>query len=169
MKPVRLAVIGTGVMGRKHAEGIIAHRRCSLVGMCDSDSSHRQVAEAFKVPFYQDLETMLARERPQGAIISTPNGYHATVAEQCAQRSVHILIEKPIADSLSEAHRIVQVADDTGIQVLVGQHLAAHPEAAPFLCHRVYDLSKLQSSGVEIPGTSIEQGLREHVESLLPT
>ena len=40
MKPVRLAVIGTGVMGRKHAEGIIAHRRCSLVGMCDSDSSH---------------------------------------------------------------------------------------------------------------------------------
>ena len=127
MKPVRLAVIGTGVMGRKHAEGIIAHSRCSLVGMCDSDSSHRLVAESFKVPFYQDLETLLARERPQGAIIATPNGCHATVAEQCAQRSVHILIEKPIADSLSEAHRIVQVADDTGIEVLVGQHRRHNP------------------------------------------
>ena len=66
-----------------------------------------------------------------------------------------------IADILAVDFRIEEV--------LVGQHLAAHPEAAPFLCHRVYDLSKLQSSGVEIPGTSIEQGLREHVESLLPT
>ena len=49
----------------------------------------------------------------------------------------------------------------------VSEHLAANPEAAPFLCHRIYDLSKLKSSGVKVPGTSIEQGLREHVESLL--
>ena len=101
MKPVRLAVIGTGVMGRKHAELITAHSTCSLVGICDVDSSRSSVAEEFNVPFYQDIEELLERERPQGAIISTPNGYHATVAEVCARRSVHVLIEKPIADSLN--------------------------------------------------------------------
>jgi nucleoside-diphosphate-sugar epimerase len=52
-------------------------------------------------------------------------------------------------------------------EVPVASHLAAHPEAAPFLCHRIYDLSKLRAAGVTVPSTPIEQGLREHVQSLL--
>ena len=52
-------------------------------------------------------------------------------------------------------------------EVRVSDHLEKHPEAAPFLCHRIYDLSKLKTSGAQIPSTPIEQGLREHVESLL--
>ena len=92
------------------------------MGICDVDTSRRSVAEEFNVPFYQDVEELLERERPEGAIISTPNGCHATVAEICARRSVHVLIEKPIADTLDGARRIVKVADGTGIQVLVGHH-----------------------------------------------
>ena len=91
------------------------------------DSSRRSVAEEFNVPFYQDVEALLERERPEGAIIATPNGLHAVVAEVCARRSVHILIEKPIADTLDDAHHIVKVADDAGIQVLVGHHRRHNP------------------------------------------
>ena len=127
MKPVRLSVIGTGLIGSKHAALIASNSTCSLVGICDVDSSRRSVAEELNVPFYQDIEELLERERPQGAIISTPNGHHAAVAEVCARRSVHVLIEKPIADSLSEARRIIQVADDSGIQVLVGHHRRYNP------------------------------------------
>jgi len=42
-----------------------------------------------------------------------------------------------------------------------------HPEVDPFLCHRIYDRSRLEESGVWLPSTPLEQGLREHVESLL--
>ena len=52
-------------------------------------------------------------------------------------------------------------------EISVSGHLTAHPETAPFLCHRIYDLNRLKTSGVKVPQTSIEQGLREHVESLL--
>jgi nucleoside-diphosphate-sugar epimerase len=52
-------------------------------------------------------------------------------------------------------------------EVSVSQHLADYPETAVFICHRFYDLSKLKASGAAIPGTPVEQGLREHVESLL--
>ena len=127
MKPARLAVIGAGVMGKKHAELIAANGDCSLIGICDVDFTRRSVADAFNVPFYQDIEELLERERPQGAIIATPNGSHASVAEVCARRSVHVLIEKPIADSLDGARRIVQVADEAGIQVLVGHHRRHSP------------------------------------------
>lgn len=64
------------------------------------------------------------------------------------------------------------IADILGVtlsiaEAPVDQHLAAQPGSAPFLCHRIYDLTKLQSSGLTIPSTPIEQGLAEHVESLL--
>jgi len=127
MKPVGLAVSGLGSIGRKHAELIKAHRVCELVGLCDVDSSHMSVAEQFDVPFYQHIEELLERERPEGAIIATPNGSHAAIAEVCARRSVHVLIEKPIAETLAAAHRIVDVADDTGIRVLVGHHRRHSP------------------------------------------
>ena len=64
------------------------------------------------------------------------------------------------------------VADILGVklqveELLVSHHLAEHPEAATFLCHRIYDMDKLRACGVAVPSTPIEQGLREHVESLL--
>ena len=127
MNPVRLAVIGAGLIGRKHAELIHTHSMCWLAGICDVDSNRRSVAEAFKVPFYQDIEDLLEHERPQGAIIATPNGYHSGLAEVCAKRSVDVLIEKPIADTLHEANRIVKAAEDAGIHVLVGHHRRHNP------------------------------------------
>ena len=127
MNPVKLAVIGAGLIGRKHAELIATHSTCSLVGICDIDPSRGQIAEELKVPFYLEVEDLLERELPEGAIISTPNGDHASVAEVCARRSVHVLIEKPIADGMDAAHRIVKAADDTGIQLLVGHHRRHSP------------------------------------------
>ena len=56
---------------------------------------------------------------------------------------------------------------DLHIQELaVDQYWAEHPDRASFLCHRIYDLSKLQSSGLRAPATSMRDGLRRHVESL---
>jgi nucleoside-diphosphate-sugar epimerase len=65
-----------------------------------------------------------------------------------------------IADALGKSLNIEEVP--------VSSSLAAHPDFAPFLCHRIYDLGGLRAAGVEIPSTPIDKGLREHVESLQP-
>ena len=127
MDQVRLAVIGAGLMGSRHAKLIHAHGDCRLVGVCDVDAGLGAIAEACGVPFYRDVEELLERESPQGAVIATPNAYHADHHEACARRSVHVLIEKPIAGSLDDARRIVQTADETGIPVLVGHHRRHNP------------------------------------------
>jgi hypothetical protein len=49
----------------------------------------------------------------------------------------------------------------------VDDYLAESPNAATFLCHRIYDMSKLRTAGVAVPDTPIEVGLRAHVESLI--
>lgn len=64
------------------------------------------------------------------------------------------------------------IADLLGVElrieeIPVGQHLTSHPDAAPFLCHRIYDLARLRSTGAQVPVTPVARGLREHVESLL--
>lgn len=52
-------------------------------------------------------------------------------------------------------------------EIPVSRYFTSNPGAAPFLCHRFYDLSDLEASGAEVPGTPVAQGLCEHVESLL--
>lgn len=52
-------------------------------------------------------------------------------------------------------------------ELSISDYLAANPDKAPFLCHRVYDLSRLKAAGLRVPCTPVEQGIREHVQSLL--
>lgn len=127
MERVRLGVIGAGLMGMKHIEVVCACDMCSLVGIADVDASRKVIADAVGVPFYRTLEELIEREQPSGVIIATPNAQHAASAEACAKRSVHVLIEKPIADTLSQAMRIVDVANEYEIRVLVGHHRRHSP------------------------------------------
>ncbi|MCX6043701.1 MAG: NAD-dependent epimerase/dehydratase family protein [Chloroflexi bacterium] len=51
-------------------------------------------------------------------------------------------------------------------EVAVSEFLAANPDRQSFLCHRIYDLSKLRNAGLHVPATPIREGLRQHVASL---
>ena len=127
MEPVTLAVVGAGLVGSKHARLIAEQPECYLVGVCDPDSGRRSVAEELAAPFYRDLSDLLEEQQPEGAIVATPNGTHLAVAEVCAGKGVDLLIEKPIADTLPAARRMVEVADAAGCRVLVGHHRRHNP------------------------------------------
>lgn len=65
-----------------------------------------------------------------------------------------------------EYYRIIADCLNVRLQVgeiPVGEYRAAHPEAASFLCHRIYDLQKLQKSGAHVPATPLTVGLEMHV------
>jgi len=124
---IRLVIVGAGLIGKKHINLVKASKSCVLVGICDVDPNCRAIADDHKVPFYQDLNEMLKREQPDGAIISTPNHLHRANAEVCAKYAVNMLIEKPIADSLEEAYRIIELAENAEIQLVIGQHRRHSP------------------------------------------
>lgn len=126
-KPVKLAVVGVGLIGQKHIERIHTLSACTLVGVCDVDLSRKSVADEFGVPFYEDLDELLKQEKPEGVIVATPNALHAPIAEACAPHGVHLLIEKPIADTVDHAEQILKVADAAGMRILVGHHRRHNP------------------------------------------
>ena len=55
----------------------------------------------------------------------------------------------------------------TILETSASEYLRAHPDHAPFLAHRVFDLRRLSSAGLPLPGTALADGLREHVTYLL--
>ena len=127
MELVRLAVIGAGGIGRKHAELASANDDCQLVALCDTDPERRGLAEQLGVAFYADAEAMLADARPAGAIIATPTPAHLDGVRACAAHGAHVLVEKPIAATAADARAILAATESGGIRALVGHHRRFNP------------------------------------------
>ncbi len=127
MPPVKLAIIGLGLMGSRHVEIVRSFDGCDLVGVCDLNPDLRALADRHDIPFFQDIGEMLDRTQLDGAIIATQSAAHVETFEACASRGVHALIEKPVADTTDAAIRIAELADATNTRVLVGHHRRHNP------------------------------------------
>ncbi len=127
MKKLRIAVIGAGLIGRKHIALVFENEQCELAAICDANPSAVEVAEQYDVPFFEDVDLMLETEQIDGAIIATPTNLHTTVGVACAQRGVHLLVEKPIAGRLDEGQTLVDSAEKHAVHLLVGHHRRHNP------------------------------------------
>ncbi len=85
--PLRLVLIGAGVIGARHVKLVAAEPGCELVALADPAPAARDVAEAAGIAHYADYEEMLDCERPQGAIVAAPTPLHAPIGEACACRA----------------------------------------------------------------------------------
>jgi predicted dehydrogenase len=124
----RLAVIGAGLIGREHAALITAHPVASLAAICDPSEEAAELAASLGVPWFATYEPMLDDVKPDGVVIALPNQLHAPVAIACMERGIACLIEKPVADTIEAAFRIVQAAERTGAPVLVGHQRRHSPD-----------------------------------------
>jgi len=79
------------------------------------------------VPLFRTLDALLARDRPDGIILATPNALHVPQALQCIGAGVPVLLEKPIATTVQEAQTLVTEVERSGAKVLIGHHRAHSP------------------------------------------
>ena len=139
--PVQIAVVGAGLIGRRHIQHIMAEPRCQLAGIVEPNPGAKAIAErAGTVPF-PDLKTFLKQGKAEAVIIATPNATHAPIGIACAEAGLHLLVEKPIDSNLEAAITLVEAAHKAGVRLLVGHHRRFNPyiEAAK----RILDDKKL--------------------------
>jgi predicted dehydrogenase len=127
MTPLKIAVAGAGLIGRRHIELIQAESRCTLAAIVDPSPGAVQTASVAGVPLFQDLGALLASQRLDGIVLATPNQLHVDQALQCLDAGVAALIEKPVAHTLVEGARLQSAADKSGVRLLVGHHRAHSP------------------------------------------
>ena len=136
---IKAAVIGVGSMGMNHARIYVALEGVDLVGVCDSDVElASRVASRYRTRHYVDHTALLDEERPDLVSVVVPTGFHHQVALDVIERGLHLLVEKPIADTVAHAEEIIQRAEARGVQLMVG-HVERFNPAVTELKRRLDD------------------------------
>ncbi len=129
-RPVHMAVVGAGPIGRRHLRAIAAEPSCEAVAVVDPAPVGKSAADECGLPHYGDLEAMLDEVAPQGVINATPNAVHVPLSLACVRRGIPVLVEKPIAETLAPALALADTAEAAGVPVLVGHHRRHNPIVA---------------------------------------
>lgn len=127
MSTVRVAVIGAGAFGRNHLrvyrELELAHPELvQLAALVEPDAERRTAfALTYNIPTFATLPELFAANLPLiAASICVPTVHHASVAEQLLLAGLDILIEKPFATTLTQADRIIDLAQTHNHIVAIG-------------------------------------------------
>lgn len=112
---ITVTVIGGGFMGKNHARAVADHPLLALDSIVDVDADRAsKIAETF------DANTSLtdyeeALDRVDAAIIATPESAHAEQANAALDRGIHLLLEKPITESLKKARALADRSADADV------------------------------------------------------
>lgn len=107
-KPIRFAIVGSGYIGMRHAEMILANPESELVAICDSDPVAADKANELNVPGFHSLEDMMNSSLEFDVLsVATPNGLHAEHALIGLENNKHVVIEKPMALTKAECEKII--------------------------------------------------------------
>ncbi len=131
-KKIRLGMIGAGgfayshldgIMSFKSAEGVMPITRAELVAICDTDLERvKEKAELYNIPdYYLDHKELLARDDIDAVTLPLPDQVHAEIAIDAMRAGKHVLCEKPMALSREDCVAMINVARETGMQLMVGQ------------------------------------------------
>lgn len=118
--PLRVAIVGCGRMGKRHAIAVSSHPAGELVGVCDTEGQRaRELGDSSRVRSFDHLLTMLQETAPQAVIIATPDHLHCEVALASLEAGCHVFCEKPLASSFAEAQQMVNAAARRGVSLAV--------------------------------------------------
>lgn len=119
MEKLRAAVIGVGYLGRFHAQKYHAHPEVNLVGVFDNDSQRCvEIARECSTEAFSSLAEALTAADLLSIVV--PTQFHFPVARACLEAGRHILLEKPVTQTVNEAEQLISLAEERGLVFQVG-------------------------------------------------
>ena len=121
IKKLNVAVIGLGNMGQHHAKAYALLEQVNFVAACDPNFDRYNVIKKQETTqYFSDLEEMLSTCSIDAVSICVPTSLHYKTAKTCIDLGIAVLIEKPIAESVDQAKRLVHYAKDKNVVLTVG-------------------------------------------------
>lgn len=125
---IRVAVIGLGFIGRRHAQTVFEEPLALLVAVVDPIPRPTELLSDLQVSQYTNVKDLLASaDKPDCAIISTPNDTHVSVGLELIKAGVHLLVEKPISTDIESGRQLIEAAAKANVKLLVGHHRRFNP------------------------------------------
>ncbi len=117
----RTALIGTGWWGMNILHVALESGACKVVAMCDVDENQLNpaVADVEKISSdrpkkYKDYRELLRTEKPDVAIVATPDHWHPLIAIEAVRQGAHVYVEKPVSHTVLEGKAMVKAARESG-------------------------------------------------------
>lgn len=120
-------LVGCGYWGKNWAKAL--YNMGELGAICEaSPRLQAQLKEQYPdIPLYADLETALAHQGIEAAVVATPVVTHLNIARQCLQAGKHTLVEKPLTLDPDEAEQLIRLSEASGLVLAVGHLLMYQP------------------------------------------
>lgn len=161
MSQIGIAVIGCGYWGPNMIRNFVDEPRAQVLWLCDLDESKLEsMRRRYPSPRTTTrFDDVLSDERVSAIVIATPVQMHYTLARQALQAGKHVLVEKPLTDSVALAEDLVQLARYHS-RVLMVDHTFVYTGAVRHL-KKLYDNGELGNLWY-IDGVRINLGLFQH-------
>jgi predicted dehydrogenase len=119
MKTIRTAVIGTGYLGRFHAQKYAALTNSDLVAVVDTNQENAQrVATECQTQGITDYTSLFGKVDAVSIVV--PTQLHHKIARDCLENGIHVLVEKPITVTVAEADELIAIAKKNHLVLQVG-------------------------------------------------
>ena len=135
VKPIRVLVLGCGNMGASHAMAYHTNPGFEIVGLVSRGKS-KEILNARmgnKYALFSDMDEAMKATKPDAVCISTYPDTHEKYAVQAFEAGCHVFIEKPVADSVEGAERVVAAGKKANKKLVVGYILRHHPSWVKFI------------------------------------
>jgi len=120
MKKIKAAVVGTGIMGKIHAQSYAESGKAKLICVCDLvEEKAKELADKFNCRYTTKIEEIASDSKIKAVSITTPDFAHREAALQMIEAGKDVLIEKPLATSVKDAQDIVNAAKKKGIKLMI--------------------------------------------------
>jgi UDP-N-acetylglucosamine 3-dehydrogenase len=121
MSKVNVAVIGCGSWGKNQVRVFNDLQEASLVAIADlNENAARNLGEKYSVEWYTDIEKVIDRPDIEAITICTPTVTHAEIALQAIKSGKHVLVEKPMTNTIEEAEALIKAAEKKSVSLAVG-------------------------------------------------
>ena len=134
-KSIRVLVVGCGNMGTSHAIAYHSIDGFEICGIVSTGKSKEVLNEKLGggCPLYSDFYKALESAKPDAVCISTYPDTHESFAIKALEKGCHVFIEKPLADTVEGAERVVAAVKKAGKKLVVGYILRHHPSWQCFI------------------------------------
>lgn len=136
MSKLKFAILGCGRISYKHVEALISNNeKVELIAVCDLVSEkaverkeqYNNSIKNVNIKIYTDYLEMLKNDEIDVVTIATESGYHAKHAIDCLNRDKHVLIEKPMALSISDIDNMIALAKKRNKKICVSHQNRFNP------------------------------------------
>ncbi len=118
---LKAAVVGVGNMGRHHARIYSELPDVELVAICDLNKERgNEYSKKFNCNYYEDYHDLLNNKQIDLVSIAVPTVHHKKIALDFLNKGIHVLVEKPICNTIADARELIAAAKKNNVLLLVG-------------------------------------------------